>query len=187
MNETLKTITARYSCRDFAATPLTGPQIKALVEAALAAPSGMNRQPWHIIVVTDKPLIDEMDAEGMKILAAEQDQSAYQRFMDRGGKLFYNAPCMFIVTTDAASPASLDCGILTQNIALAAHSLGLGNVICGMANAPLSGPRGEEFKKRLKFPQGHGFSMSILIGTANSAKEPHELDMGKVSYVGPMN
>jgi hypothetical protein len=37
---------------------------------------------------------------------------------------------------------------------LAAHSLGLGSVICGMAGIPLSGLRGNDFKKRMKFPDG---------------------------------
>ena len=183
MNEVLKAIAGRYSCRDFSANPLTGDQVKTLVEAALAAPSGMNRQPWHLIVVQDKPLIDEIDAEGMKILAAEEDKSAYQRFMERGGKLFYNAPFMMIALLDEKNPSAMDCGILIQNVALAAHSLGLGNVICGMASVPISGSRGEEFKKRLKFPQGYKFGMSILVGTANSGKDPHELDMAKVTYV----
>jgi nitroreductase len=79
----------------------------------------------------------------------------------------------------------MDCGILSQNIALAAHSLGLGSVICGMAGIPLSGPRGSEFKKRLKFPDGYDFGIAVLLGTAKSGKEPHELDMSKVTYIEP--
>jgi nitroreductase len=185
MNETLKSIAGRYSCRDFYDTPLAGTQIKALVEAALASPSGMNRQPWHIIVITDKPLIDELDAEGMKILAAAETQSGYERIMSRGGKLFYNAPCMIIAATSSANPAAMDCGILSQNIALAAHSLGLGSVICGMVGIPLSGPRSDDLKKRLQFPEDCSFSIAVLVGTAKSGKEPHELDMSKVTYIGP--
>ncbi|MDR0313791.1 MAG: nitroreductase family protein [Treponema sp.] len=183
MNETLKTIAERYSCRDFTGTPLEGAQVKALVEAALASPSGMNRQPWHIIVITDKNLIDELDAEGMKILAAAEDKAGYERIKSRGGKLFYNAPCMIIAATSSSSPAAMDCGILSQNIALAAHSLGLGSVICGMAGIPLSGPRAEDYKKRLKFPEGYGFGIAVLVGKAKSGKEPHELDMAKVTYI----
>ncbi|MDR0290453.1 MAG: nitroreductase family protein [Treponema sp.] len=184
MNETLKTIAGRYSCRDFSGTPLAAEQVKALVEAALASPSAMNNQPWHIIVVTDKTLIDELDAEGMKILAAADDKSGYERITSRGGKLLYDAPCIVVVATSSSNPAALDCGILSQNIALAAHSLGLGNVICGMAGIPFAGPRAEEIKKRLKFPVGYGFSMAVLVGAAHSTKEPHELDMAKVTYIG---
>ena len=182
-NETLKAIDNRYSCRDFTDAPLAELQIKAIVEAALAAPSAMNRQPWHIIVITDKALINEMDTEGMNILSSAEDKSGYERIMSRGGKIFYNAPCMFMVVSDGSDYAAIDCGILSQNIALAAHSLGLGNVICGMAKIPLSGSRGEEFKKRLKFPGSYEFGMAVLVGNAKSMKEPHDLDMAKVTYI----
>jgi len=183
MNETLKTIAQRYSCRDFADTPLTDGQIKALVEAAVAAPSAMNRQPWQVIVITNKALIDELDAEGLNILRAAEDKSGYERIMSRGGKIFYNAPCMVIVASDCVGYAPMDCGILSENIALAAHSLGLGSVICGMAGIPFTGSRGDEFKKRLQFPDGCGFGIAVLIGAAKTGKEPHELDMTKVTYI----
>ncbi|MDR0293575.1 MAG: nitroreductase family protein [Oscillospiraceae bacterium] len=181
MNETLKTIAERYSCRDFADTPLTEEQVRAIAGAALAAPSAMNRQPWHVIVITDKALIDELDAEGMSVLAAAGDKAGYERIKSRGGKIFYNAPCMVMVASDGSDYASMDCGILSQNIALAGHSLGLGSVICGMAGIPLSGPHGEEMKKKLKFPDGYCFGIAVLLGTANSGKEPHEHDRSKLT------
>ena len=184
MSETLKTIAERYSCRDFADTPLTDDQVKSLVEAALAAPSAMNRQPWHVIAITDKALIDELDAEGMNVLAAAEDKSGYERILSRGGKIFYNAPCMIMAASDGSSFGAMDCGILSQNVSLAAHSLGLGNVICGMANIPLSGPRGDELKQRMQFPEGYEFGIAILVGVAKSGKVPHELDWDKVTYVG---
>jgi len=183
MNETLNTIAGRYSCRDFAGTPLTHNQINALVEAALAAPSAMNRQPWHVIAVTDKDLIDELDTESMRILAAAEDKSGYERILSRGGRVFYNAPCMIMVASDGSDYALMDCGILSQNVALAAHSLGLGSVICGMAGIPLNGPRGDELKKRMQFPDGYGFGIAILVGTVKSGKVPHALDMNKVTYI----
>ena len=183
MNETLKTIAERYSCRDFSDTPLTDEQVKAITNAALASPSAINLQPWHIIVITDKGLIEELDAEGMVILSAAEDKSGYERVMSRGGKMFYNAPCMFLVVSDGSHYATIDSGILSQSVALAAHSLGLGSVICAMAGIPFKGERGDELKKRFGFPEGYGFEISILVGTANSGKDPHELEPGKVTYI----
>jgi len=183
MNDTLKTIAERYSCRDYSAAPLTELQIKAIVDAALASPSAMNRQPWHIVVITDQELIKELDDESMNILAVAEDKSVYERIKSRGGKVFYNAPCMIMVASDGSSFAAMDCGILSQSVTLAAHSLGLGSVICGMAGIPLSGPRGSELKKRMCFPEGYGFGIAILIGTAKTRKEPHGLDNNKVTYV----
>ena len=183
MNEVLKAIAGRYSCRDFTGEPLTKDQADALVKAALAAPSAVNRQPWHVIMCTDKALMDEMDDVSVKILAAEEDKTTYNRIMDRGGKMLYNAPAMMIVASDGSDWAIMDCGILVENVALAAHALGLGNVICGMMRIPLEGPKGKEYMERLKFPAGYTFGIAILVGKAKSGKDPHELDMSKVTYV----
>ena len=183
MNEVLKAITARNSCRDFTGAPLTDEQIKDISNAALSAPSAMNKQPWHLIFVKDKALIDELDAEGMGILAAAEDKTVYNRMKDRGGKLLYNAPCLVYILSDGSGYAPIDCGILCQNIALAAQSMDLSSCIVGMAGVPLGGPKGDAFKKRLKFPDGYSFAVGILVGKPNTGKEPHELDMGKITYV----
>ena len=183
MNETLKTIMARNSCRDFKDTPLTKQQLDTIIGAALAAPSAMNRQPWHLVVVQNKAFIEEMDADGMGTLAAAEDQTVYNRFKERGGKLFYNAPCLVYILGDGSPYSKMDSGILCQNIALAAQSIGLSSCIVGMANVPLTGLRGGEYKKRMNFPEGYEFAIGILLGNPISGKEPHEPDFSKVSYV----
>jgi nitroreductase len=182
MNEVLKAIAQRYSCRDFADTPLTDAQLHALADAALQSPSAMNLQPWRVIVVSDKALIDELDAEAMGILRG-QDPAGYERIQARGGRMFYNAPCMIIATTDGKELSAMDCGILSQNVTLAAHSLGLGSVICGMAGIPFAGPRGAEFKRRLQFQDGASFGIAVLAGTALSGKAPHEPDRRKLTFI----
>jgi len=181
MNEVLQTIRDRYSCRDFKSGALTAEQINQLVEAGLAAPSAMNLQPWHISVVTDKAFIEEMDAAAM----AEENKNEpwYERIMGRGGKLFYNAPVMFFIAKNDSHWATHDVGIVCQNITLAAHSMGLASIIVAMARIPLSGSKGEDFIKRLKFPEGMEFCMSVCVGYANSGKAPHELDRSKVTYI----
>jgi len=187
MNEVIKAISERYTCRDFKPEPLDTATVEALVEAALAAPSAMNLQPWHIIVVTDKAFIDEMDAAAMEFV--KKDADWYKRMTDRGGKIFYNAPCMIFIAKDILSETNyppLDCGIVTQNIALAAHSLGLGSCICGMARIPLdknSCEKADDFRSRLKFPEAYDFGMSVCVGKINSGKAPHEIDKNKVTYI----
>ena len=183
MNETLKTIAQRYSCRDFADTPVTDEQVETIVKAGLAAPSGNNSQPWHIIIIRDKAFLDGYDVEGMSILAAMEDKTMYERMMGRGGKLIYNTPCMAMILSNGAPPAMLDCGILCQTVVLAAQSLGLNTCVVGMGGIPLKGAKGKEYKERLKFPEGYDYAIGVLIGTGNSGKEPHELDMAKVTYI----
>jgi len=181
MNEVLKAIMERNSCRDFFAEKLSDEQVEILINSALAAPSAMNLQPWHIIAVTDKSLIEEMDAAAMEHI--KKDAEWYSRMMDRGGKIFYDAPCIIFISKDGTDYSQNDCGIVSQNIALAAHSIGLGSVICGMANIPLSGEKGADFLARLKFPEGFSFGMSVCVGKVKSGKKPHELIREKVTYI----
>jgi len=183
MNDVLKTIAERNTCRDFSGEPLTDTQVKNLVDAALAAPSAMNAMPWFIIMVTDKTLLDEMDTCIFTHIE-KTNPEFYNRMKERGGKIFYNAPAlMLIAKKDDSKWAALDCGIVSQNVALAAHSLGLGNVICGMAGMAFDGPHGAQWTKRLQIPEGYSFGMSVCIGKANKGKEPHALEHEKVIYI----
>ncbi|MCL2392509.1 MAG: nitroreductase family protein [Oscillospiraceae bacterium] len=183
MTEAIKNIMERNSCRDFKDTPLTQEQLKVLIETALAAPSAKNFQPWHISVVTDKALMEDMEKETVAVLAAGDDKTFYERIMSRGGKIFYDAPCLIVISSNNSEWAHIDSGIMGQNIAIAAQSMGLGSCYIGMMKVPLNCPRGEEFKKRLQFPEGYTFAIAIAVGTVNTGKEPHELDFTKVSYV----
>lgn len=185
MNDTLKTILERYSCRKFTGEMPTDEQLQAIAEAAVAAPSSVNRQAWRVIAVKNRELMADMEAEGLRIIAALEDKRLHERLMARGGTLFYGAPCIIMVPLDTAQlpDASLDCGIVCQNIALAATSLGLGNVICGLTALAFSGEKGEEFKKRLGFPEGFEFGGAVLVGCSAARTEPHEPDIGKISFI----
>ncbi len=181
MNETLKVIANRYSCREYTGEVIEKEKVEAIALAAVQSPSAMNMQPWKIVVVQDKKLIDEMNDAVMDMLSKQEDKTTYDRMMARGGKIFYNAPCMYIVAKKGN--ADLDCGIVTENIALAASSLGLGNVICGLARLIFDTEKGDEYKKKL-IPEGYEFGMSVLVGYATGEGTPHEVDMSKISYIG---
>jgi nitroreductase len=71
-----------------------------------------------------------------------------------------------------------------QNIALAAHSLGLGSVILGLPDAAFTGSRGDHFNKLLKFPENHVFAVAIAIGVPNATKEAHPIEPGRIDYIG---
>lgn len=185
-NDTIKTILSRYACRVYTDKAPSKEDLQTIAKAAVAAPSAVNQQAWHVIVVTNQKLLQDLEAEGMRVLANMEDKSLYERIMSRGGKLFYNVPCMIFVAvpkSESSGGILLDCGIITENIALAATSLGIDNVICGMGRLCFSDSRGDEFKQRLNFPEGYVFGMSVLLGYAKTSGKPHEPDMGKVSFV----
>lgn len=186
MNDTLKTIAQRYSCRSFTGQMPENEALEAIAQAGIQAPSGMNRQLWQVIVFKDRALMEEMEAEGLRFLAAMEDQSLYQRIMSRGGRLFYNAPCMMVLAVKEAYPKGaelIDLGILAQNIALAATSLGLASLHCGFTGMAFAGGRAAEFKKRLRFPEGYECGMGVLLGYPAQVTAPHTPDPGKVTII----
>ena len=187
MNDTLKTITKRYSCRSFTDKMPSNEDLAAITNAGLYAPSGMNRQNWQIIVVKNKALISEMEKEGMRILAEQEDKSTYDRIMSRGGKLFYNAPCLVMIAVKATNPKGaelVDLGIVAQNISLAATSLGVDNLHCGLVAFCFAGNKVDDFKKRMKFPKEYECGLGVLLGYAKEpAVAPHAPNADKITII----
>lgn len=187
MNDTLKTIANRFSCRSFSNQIPEDEKLMAIAQAAIQAPSGMNRQGWQVIIVKDRNIIDEMDTEGLRVLSCMDDKSMYNRILARGGKLFYNAPCMIVVAIKEAFPKGaelIDCGILAQNIVLAATSLGIANLHCGFVGLAFAGSKGADFKRRLQFPEGYACGMGVLLGYATNIVAPHIPNQSKITVIG---
>ena len=52
--DAMKAILGRRSIRKFTGEKIPDEDVKKLLEAAMAAPSACNQQPWHFVVVRDK-------------------------------------------------------------------------------------------------------------------------------------
>lgn len=181
MNETLKAIAARYSCRDYSDKPVDKNLLESLAKAAVQSPSAMNNQPWRIVVITDQNFISEMDAEGFRILSGWEDKSLYEAVKARNGAICCGAPCLIMIPVSPG--AGMDCGIVCQSITIAAASLGINSLICWQAGVALSGDKGPGFMARMGFPEGYEFGMAVLIGYENSPGIAHEPDLSKISYM----
>ncbi len=113
-------IFSRRSIRRFTAEKVNKDQIKLLLEAAMAAPTAMNTQPWHFVVVEDPDKLADL----RKILPF--------------GKMA--APLAISVCGNLGMVKRLvterfwvqDCSAATENMLLAANVLGLGTVWCGV-------------------------------------------------------
>lgn len=185
MNPVQSAIMARRSIRDYADTQLTEEQLSALVEAALAAPSAVNSQPWHFSVVQDQALLDRIH-EAAKRQILSDPKSASPRWADESFHIFYHAPTVIILSANAVNPlhyGALDCGIAAQNIALAAQGLGLGSVILGMPRAAFEGPEGDGLRRECGFPEEYDYQIAVAVGTAIKSKDAHPIGDGKVNYV----
>ena len=66
MNETLKVLETRRSCRKFKSDMLPEEDLSAIIRAGTFAPTGMNKQTPIIIAVTNKELRDKISEENRK-------------------------------------------------------------------------------------------------------------------------
>jgi len=111
-NPTFETIFSRKSVRNYTEKPVAQEDLILLVKAGMAAPTGMNRQPWEFLVVTDKEIMTELS-----------EKLPYARMMKEA-----QAAIVVCGNPETSVYWYLDCSAAAQNILLAAESLGLGAV-----------------------------------------------------------
>jgi len=184
-SETLDVIARRYTCRAFSGKPVPDDVVDAILTAGLHAPSANNRQPWRLIAIRDRALIEAIDDAGVAAIKAS-DPGAYERTMGRGGKMLYGTPFMVVIAEqvmDSPYP-DLDCGIVASHLVLAAASLGVDSCIAGMPRAAFAGEADAALAERIGMPDGFRFSLSVLFGyAAGEARPGHEIDPGKIIQV----
>ncbi len=119
--DAIKCIRTRRSIRDYADKKVSDSAVKKLLECAMQAPSACNEQPWEFIVVKDRELLDKIPS-----------LSTYAQMAKK-------APLAIIICMNPKKEYPFikgysiqDCSAATQNLLLAAHSLGLGAVWTGI-------------------------------------------------------
>lgn len=89
-----------------------------------------------------------------------------------------------IAKTEPAGAELFDCGIVSENIALAVTSLGIDSLICGLVAFSFAGEKGAEFKQRLGFSAGYEIGIAVLLGyAANPGGKPHDQDLSKITVI----
>lgn len=139
MNETLKVLKTRRSCRKFIANKIPSEaDIQEIISAGTYAPSGMGRQPVKIIAVTNKELRNKISKENAKIMGADMDP-------------FYGAPVILIVIADKEAPTHVyDGSLVMGNLMNAAESLGINSIWIHRAREEFESDFGKQILKDLK-------------------------------------
>lgn len=111
----LDNIFERKSIRSYTDQPVSQEQVETILKAAMAAPSGMNAQPWRFVVVREQATKDKLAIGFNKMIA--------------------KAPVVIVVcgkTTNKLGGTNnnwtADCAAATENLLLAVEALGLGAV-----------------------------------------------------------
>ena len=138
MNETLKVMETRRSCRNFDKKKMVSAEdIEAIVKAGTYAPTGRGKQSPIIIAVTNKELRDQIATENAKIMGTDMDP-------------FYGAPVILIVLADKTIPTyKYDGSLVMGNLMNAAESLGLGSIWIHRAKEEFELPEYQELLKEL--------------------------------------
>lgn len=118
MNDTFKTIFKRTSVRKFTPAEVDREILILLAKCGIAAPSANNKQPWFIIAVTDKHLLQAL---GEQLPYAKMAREAAAAIVVCGNLENEH-------TGNTKSYWVQDCSAATENILLAVESLGLGAV-----------------------------------------------------------
>lgn len=169
-NPTLEAIKNRRSIVRFETTPIEEKKIQSILEAGRWAPSWLNKQPWRFIVVTD-PAIKESLSE----------------FAPTVYKLgVREAPVCIVTTVDPNEDPFhfIEAGaVATQNMALAAQSLGLGS--CWIGTFKLKGERKsseEKIKNVLEIPKTHRVISLLPIGIPKHVGEKNRKELSQLVY-----
>lgn len=182
MNETIQAMKKRASIRKFTDERLTAGQRQALIDVALAAPSGMNKQNWHFSFVEDKAIIGEIEKYLVDRVMAGNNEFIKRLIESRDRRIFFNAALVVFVSTQNAEN-EVDAGIAIENIVIAAESMGLGSCILGGCRDAFEQERGEYFKQLVKFPAGNEFVVGAAIGHPAVSAKPHDPDPQKVTLL----
>jgi nitroreductase len=185
-NPIQQAILERRSTRGFDGAALTKDELQTLVDAALASPSAMNRQPWHFAFVTDRAILKEFNEDFRKLALARATEATRARFEDPAFDLFMGAPLFVAISykpEEAHAFTGVDCGIAVENLALSAMGLGLGSVIVGMPRDLFESEAGAAYKEKMGVPAGNAFAIGIVIGKNTVTKAAHEVGAGKYTII----
>lgn len=177
----IETIHARRSIRKYKDTPVEKEKLEQVTLAGIAAPNAMNRQAWAIRVIGSKEWIKRCtDA----YLPTIEGTSMGEHLLTPDFKnMFRNAPAVIFVAAEPSAYAGVDCGILAQNMMLAAHELGLGTCCLGSPVGFMNSKEGEPFLASLGLPEGYALQFAIAIGYADEAPEAKPRDQSKIVFV----
>lgn len=118
-------IMTRTSVRQFTGQAVGRDTLETLVKAGMAAPTAVNAQPWAFVVVTEREVLDSLDAV-----------HPYSHLKNAGAAIIVCGDMEKALEGVNQAYWIQDCSAATENILLAAHAYGLGAVWCGVYPNP---------------------------------------------------
>ena len=166
----LDVIFSRKSVRNYTGQVVRKSDLEILLKAGMAAPSGRNEQPWDFIAVTDQGILDRLTEE---LPYAKMLKKAGAGIIVCGQSVHHSRP-------GSKDLWDQDCAAATENILLAAESMGLGAVWTALHPYP---DRQETVRRILNIPLEIFPFCLIPVGYPAGEEQPKEkFDPGKVHW-----
>lgn len=160
-NTALQTIFDRTSVRSYTSKKVEPEKVELLLRAAMAAPTAGNKQPWSFVVVDDRALLDTLAANMPYAKMASKANVAIIVCGD-SRKMYEGKESEYWIQ---------DCSAATENLLLAAQSLGLGAVWTGVY--PMA-DRVEKLKSLLNMPD-HLIPLNVIpVGYPAAENKPKD-------------
>jgi nitroreductase len=171
MNELMKIITERRSYRKYKPEQISKEELNTIMLAGAYAPSAGGRQSPVFVACQNAELneeIGQLNVEILKEVQAELNKSDDPKNRLEPPKFksaFYGAPT--VVTFFAPKGwynFAVDCCVAAQNMALAAHTLGIGSCIIARAPEVFATKRGLELQHEWGLDDTYDAKLHLLLG-----------------------
>lgn len=157
----INSIMTRTSIRQYTDEPVTDAQIETLLRAAMAAPTAADARPWQFVVVKERAMLDSIPMHLRQAAPVGRSQVAIAICGDMQKAFEGEGRDYWIEDTSAAM----------ENLLLAAHSMGLGAVWCGIY--PQSG-KVKYMSELLKLPEYIVPMGIVAIGYPAESPDPKD-------------
>ena len=168
-------IMSRRSVRNYKDSAISREVLDEILTCGVNAPNAMNRQMYEIRVLSPA-LIDSLSSAVIKDNPKMAERPGFKN-------IFVNAPCVICVAYDSSSSMSqIDCGLLGENIMLAAWAKGIGSCCLGSTPRMINdSPSAKPYLEKLGFSEGYEFIYCIALGYPNETPDakPRKMDMIK--------
>lgn len=116
MNQIMENILTRRSIRAFNEQAIPREELEQILQAAIYAPSGMNKQTWHFTAIVNREKIQEL-------------AGLIEKSLGRKNYNFYKPAVLVLASNERDSKwGKEDNACALENMFLAAHSFGIGSV-----------------------------------------------------------
>lgn len=148
---------SRRSIRAYKEEAVSRETLNEILRCGINAPNGRNLQSYEIRIVDSPELIKAMTEAVVKDMPEVAKRPGFKN-------IFVNAPGVIFIAYDTRYDfAQVDCGLLGENIILAAWARGIGTCCLGSsARFLLQSPSAKPYLDRLNFSEG--FELLYCIG-----------------------